>query len=340
MSTLTQTETCFLLAFPDETQAKSSAEPVTGLKNAPYFQPVDIRLHVLGQETLSINGITVTAARQRYEGRVQVAECHFRLPDPLGLASIQQRLKIEEFLQERFLPAQYRASGLYETYTVLMVRDAVGAPDGFVEANAAILARFIRSQRETLDETEISEILVSRLRYSQGELTLVDWEAAVIFAPEGDFQSDIELLKIGSYQLLRYRLLNQSIEDILQTISRTFKQGKFSVFGPNRATLRRIVTHRLDIMLDFEHTEQNLLLIGDWYTAKLYKIICDEFYLDDWKQAIRAKLDNLESLISTIQENFSMTWRGFLDLVELAGWLLLLVGYFILFFIQDIKPGH
>lgn len=337
MSVLTQTEICFLLVFPDEAQAKVSAEPVTGLKNAPYFQPVDIRLHTLGVEHVMVDRSAVTVTRQRYDGRVQVVECHFQLSDPLSLVSIQQRQKIEESLQERFLPLPYRANGLFETYLVLIVRDAVGAPEDFVQAHAATLARFIRSQRETLDETEIAEILVSRLHYSRDDLTLVDWEAALIFAPEGDFQSDIELLKIGSYQLLRYRLLNQSIEGILQAINRTFQRGKFSVFGPTRATLRDIVNHRLEIMLEFEHTEQNLLLIGDWYTAKLYKIICDEFYLDDWKQVVQSKLDNLESLISTIQENFSMTWSGFLDLVQLFGWLVLLIGYFILFFLEDLK---
>ena len=168
-------------------------------------------------------------------------------------------------------------------------------------------------------------------------LTVVDWDGAVIISPVGDFQSDIELLKIGNYQLLRYRILSQSTEDILQTINRTFKQGKLSMFGPTRRTLRDIVNHRLDIMLDFEHTEQNLLLIGDRYTAKLYKLISDEFYLNDWKQAVQTKLDNLEDIISTIQENFSLSWSSLLDLVQLVGWLILLVGYFILFFVEDLK---
>lgn len=335
MSVLTQTEICYLLAFPDEVEAPTPAEPVRGLKNAPYFQPVDIRLHTLGQETLSVNGITVTATRQRYEDQVQIVECRFKVMEPLSLPAIQQRQKIEAALETHFVPAACRASGLFEGYLVLMVQDVVGAPDEFVEANSATLARFIRSQREVLDASEIEDILVSRLSYSEDDLTLVDWEAAVILAPAGDFQSDIELLKIGIYQLLRYRLLSQSTEDILQSINRAFKRGKLSVFGPTRGTLRNIVNHRLEIMLEFEHTAQNLLLIGDWYTAKLYKIICDEFYLDDWKQVIQDKLDNLESLISTIQENFSITWSGFLDLVQLVGWLVLLVGYFILFFIEE-----
>ena len=91
-------------------------------------------------------------------------------------------------------------------------------------------------------------------------------------------------------------------------------------------------------MIDFERAEQNLLLIGDWYTAKLYEAIRSEFYLEDWMSAVRAKLDNLERLIATIQENLSLTWSGLLENVQLAGWIILLVGYFILFFIQDLAP--
>ena len=37
--------------------------------------------------------------------------------------------------------------------------------------------------------------------------------------------------------------------------------------------------------LDFEKINQGLLLIGDWYTAKLYRIIYEEFYLDEWAAA-------------------------------------------------------
>ena len=105
--------------------------------------------------------------------------------------------------------------------------------------------------------------------------------------------------------------------------------------GPTRGQIRRIIQHRLDMMLDFEHTEQNLLLIGDWYTAQLYHAIRDEFYLEEWKQAIKDKLENLEGIIQTIQENFSLTWTGLLERVELIGWIVLLIGYFVLFFMEE-----
>ena len=75
-----------------------------------------------------------------------------------------------------------------------------------------------------------------------------------------------------------------------------------------RGAVRKIIEHRLEVMLDFERTEQNLLLIGDWYTAKLYESIHNEFYLKDWKESVQTKLDNLENIVETIQENFALSF--------------------------------
>lgn len=334
MVALESTEICYLIAFPDQTETPTPAEQVKGLKNAPYFQPVDIHLHLLGQEVLMLDDVLVTILRQRYDDRVQIIECRFKLADILSEVAILRRQQIESKLQEWAIPEQYRQNSMFEVYVILLVQDNVGVPDEFINLYADTLARFVRSQREILDSSVIDDIFVSRIRYSKGDLTLVDWEAALIFASGGDFQSDIELLKIGNYQLLRYRMLGQSIEDILRIINADFKRGKQSLWSPTQGKLRDIVNHRLELMLDFEHNEQNLLFIGDWYTAKLYHLISDEFYLNHWKEAVQTKLDNLENIINTIQENFTLSWRGLMENVQLAGWLLLLVGYFILYFMD------
>ena len=86
--------------------------------------------------------------------------------------------------------------------------------------------------------------------------------------------------------------------------------------------------------LDVERAEQNLLLIGDWYTAKLYESIHNELYLRDWKESVRSKLDNLESIVETIKENFTMSWETLMDRLQLLGWVLLLVGYLYLYLLD------
>jgi predicted GIY-YIG superfamily endonuclease len=322
-------EICYLIAFPDADDGKVPLpEPFKGLKDAPYFQPIDIDLVTLGEETVLIEGHAVLVMRQRYDGRVQMVECHFELKDPFAASVLQERAKIEQALQSKFIPTQYRQSGLFEEYTILLVQGAKPTPDKWIEKNALALTKFIRSQREVFDKSEIEDILISRTHYSAVELTLVDWEGAVIIAPNDDYQSDIALLKIGNYQLLRYRMLDQSIDAMLDKISETFFKNKRRP-RPTRGVIRQIAEHRLEVMLDFERAEQNLLLIGDWYTAKLYEAIQSELYLKDWKENLKNKLNNLENIVRTIKDNFSLSWEGIMEKAEL-------VGYIYLFIVQDL----
>jgi hypothetical protein len=325
---------CYVLCFPDPVEKSNEPpEQIRGLKDAPYFQPVDISVRTLGQAQVRAGGETVTVSRQRYDDRIQIVECKFPLADVLSQAALQKREAIEDDLLKQLVPAKYIENGLFEEYVILML-STVTTSDAFVESNALQLAHFIRTQREELDEAEIAEILASRVRYSKDDLTIVDWDGAIIIAPDADFQSDIELLKVGNYQLLRYRILDQKVDANLRDIAVQFRSNPRRALppGPTRGRIQRIVQHRLELMLDFEHTDQNLLLIGDWYTAKFYGVIHDELYLSNWKDAVHTKLDNMEDIIKTIQENFSLSWSALMDLIQLVGWIILLVGYFVLFF--------
>ena len=329
-------EICYLIAFPDADDGKAPpSEPFKGLKDAPYFQPIDIDIVTLGEETVLIEEHAVQVARQRYDGRVQMVECHFELKDPFAASVLQERAKIQSALESKFIPTPYRQNGLYEEYTILLIQEAKPSPDKWIEKNALALTKFIRSQREVFDKSEIEEILISRTHYSAVELTLVDWEGAIIISPNDDYQSDIALLKIGNYQLLRYRMLDQSIDSMLDKISETFFKNKRRP-RPTRGVIRQIAEHKLEVMLDFERAEQNLLLIGDWYTAKLYEAIQSEFYLKDWKENLKNKLNNLESIVQTIKDNFSLSWEGIMEKAELVGWVVLLIGYIYLFIVQDL----
>ena len=328
-------EICYLLAFPDSDDGNAPPpEQFKGLiKDAPYFQPTDIDLVTLGEETIVIEGYAVSAVRQRFDDRVQMIECHFDLVDPFASSVLKDRTKIQSALQSRYIPEHVRQSGLYEEYSILLVQNAKPSPDKWLEKNAVALATFIRSQKDTLDTAEIEEILMSRTHYSSKEVTVVDWEGAIIIAPNADYQSDIALLKIGNYQLIRYRMLDKSIEDMLDKISETFFQNKKRP-RPTRGMIRQIAEHKLEMMLSFERAEQNMLLIGDWYTADLYEAIHDQFYLKDWKDNVKSKLDSLESIVQTIRDNFSLSLESVWARIEMFAWMLMLIGYLYLTFVD------
>jgi hypothetical protein len=334
MTPIKKAEICYILAFPDPTaEASIPLEKISGLKDAPYFQPVDINVRTLGQVEAQAGGVQVSVLRQRYDDRIQVLDCRFQMDNVLEYSVIQQREIIERNLRERFTPNEHLATGMFEEYVILLLTKTTPTPEKFLEKNAVQIGRFIRSQHEVLDQRELEQILSSRIRYSTQDLTLVDWEGGVIIAANGDFQSDIELLKIGNYQLLRYRMLDHLVEGVLDNINESFLLNNRRP-RPTRGAIRKIVQHRLEVMLDFERTDQNLLLIGDWYTAKLYTAIRDEFYLEEWKNSIRSKLDNLENIVSTIQDNFSLSFETLMDRLQMLGWILLLIGYIFLFFLD------
>ena len=328
-------EICYLIAFPDTYEGSTPIpEQFKGLvKDAPYFQPTDIDLVALGEETILIEGYAVSTVRQRFDDRVQMVECHFDLKDPFASSVLSDRIKIQSALQSRFIPEAIRRNGLYEEYSILLVQEANPTPDKWIDKNSLAIANFIRSQREVFDKEEVNEILASRTRYSARELTLVDWEGAIIIAPNADYHSDIALLKIGNYQLLRYRMLDKSVEEMLDKINEAFFKNKRRP-RPTRGMIRQIAQHRLEVMLGFERAEQNMLLIGDWYTSKLYEAIQGEFYLKDWKESVRSKLDNLENIVETIKDNFSISWENLMDQFQMYLWLLLLLGYLYLYFLD------
>jgi hypothetical protein len=327
-------EICYLIAFPDsdEThhQPAHPTEQFKALKDAPYFQPIDIDLVTLGVETIVIEGYAIAVTRQRYDARVQMVECRYDMKDPFAPSVLQVRGKIKNALQTRYIPEMYRHNGLFEEYSILLVQDAKPSPDKWIDKNKIAISNFIRHQREVFDIEETNEILASRTRYSAKELTLIDWEGAVIIAPNADYESDIALMKIGNYQLLRYRMLDQSIDEMLDKIKEGFFQGKRRPRA-TRGMLRQVTEHRLEVMLSFDRADQNLLLIGDWYSAKLYEAIQSEFYLKDWKESIKGKIDNLEDIVQTIKDNFMISYENLMDQLQLWGWIILLLGYFYLY---------
>ena len=101
-----------------------------------------------------------------------------------------------------------------------------------------------------------------------------------------------------------------------------------------RHSLREITQIRTESILEFEATERNIKLIGDWYSARLFDLMTKKLHLEAWRTNINKTLDALEDIYSMISENFSMSFSTTLEFIITLGWFLLLVGYFSLFFLD------
>jgi hypothetical protein len=328
-------EVCYLFLVPLQPQAAlGPTEAVPTPKDAPYFFDLDIEFRAAGETETLIERTPVHIRRQVLDDTVWLAECRYRLPDALGHSAVARKVTVQAALKQQLQHESGYSGALHEEYTILLIQESDLAPGEFVDAHAAALARLLRSVTEPLDQVDASDLLAARARYSENDLTIVDWVGGLIIAKHGDFQSDIELMKIGNYQILRYRLLDRAIERSLHTLRENLESARQRWIPSSNRTLQAIVEQRLSLLLDFEKIDQSLLLIGDWYSARVYRLIVDQFYLDDWKTTVSAKLDNLSAIDGIVRENLTFSWRRVLDTAQLIGWLIMLAGYYVLFYLD------
>lgn len=301
------------------------------VKNSPYFFDIDIDTATISSSSTKIEDIDVSIDYFLYDKKVILAECFYDLGDKLTEGTISLKEKVNNTLRQKLIKAVNYKGNLVEEYSVIIV-DNVANPTEYVKEKQFLLARLMRNLDNKVELSEAKDILYSKVSYTKGDLTIVDWEGAIVFTKDNEFQSDVELLKVGNYQLLRYRMLDSEIEDNLILLRNKLENKKKSIIPRGNSILRQTVDTQLSLLLDFDKVDQSLLLVGDWYSSKLYKLIVSEFYLNDWKTIVKDRLESLSSIDETMRGNLTFSWERFLDIVSIVGWAVLLVGYFWLYF--------
>ena len=328
-----ESEICYLLFFPYQQSAVlGSTTTIPSPKDAPYFFElgIDVRESWGDRQFMAAETAVRINKLQVLNDLVWVADCRYRLDSLDGEQAIVKKEAVQQSIQQR-LRTELKIKGeLFEQFTILLKEKEDVTPDRFVDQHAVELVAFLRSLKRPITEQDSADVLTARVRYSTDELTLVDWSGAVIIADKGEFQSDIDLLKVGNFQLLRYRLIDHQVQEMLVQIRGELSSRRKRWFRRSASrTIKEIVQKRLELLLDFEEIDQSLLMIGDWYSAQLYTLIFDRFSLAEWKGIIEGKLSSLESIHSAVEENLRFSWARSIDFVVYWGWVVLLVAYFV-----------
>jgi hypothetical protein len=224
-----------------------------------------------------------------------------------------------------------------EEYTVYCISDYQGDPEVFLTLHGERIAALLKDESMELDEEEIRATLQVNLKYAKDDLAIVDWDGAFLLDPKGDFASNIELFQTANLQLLRSRILDNLLDARLQQmiqLLRKSREKRFLRSSEFRKVLREVIQIRTTSLLESEAIDQNIKLIGDWYSARLYGLISKKLHLEDWNRNITEKLDVLEDVYTMAAENFSMSATQTLEFILIGGWFLLQLGWFTLLFLE------
>ena len=289
---------------------------------------------------------------ERLEGEIKyydygVVSVVFQLPftgDWDGLVHLSSRwvwdvdfaLRVEPIVRQRLgraVSAMVKpySRWLSEDYFIFHVREAAGTPTAaeLVHDYGVQIAQVVRGDRMQLSAGECAEVMHSQISYYVNDLTVVGWNAALLYDSTAGAETAIQLLEYANSQLLEFRHYDELLTGILD--------GVYDVLGQNTGVLARwrmarSATNLHRVLLDVaeltEHADNAIKFLSDMFAARLYRLAAAKVGVPDYKDLVSQKVKTAEDLYNYMVEQFNQSRAFFLEAVVV---LILLIELFYFF---------
>ena len=233
------------------------------------------------------------------------------------------RLRVDELLKVIGDAAKLpHAAAVVEDYVIFHIQsfaEPVNLND-FCTAYARPIAQILRAERQPLSDQEVDDAIAARLAYGLDDITVVDWNAALVIDRGGE---DVcAVLEFANVELLELRYVDQKLDRALDQAYERLSARAGSLlrlFGYYGADLRRVAELQVDNATLFEGVNNTLKLLGDQYLARVYRTVNRRFHLNEWDESILRKLQTLESIYEKISNQASIRR------MEVLEWVIILL---------------
>ena len=191
----------------------------------------------------------------------------------------------------------------YHIFSISRTHPSV-SPAQLLEHHRGLIARILRSEDEPLSTQEIQDATASHIAYGEHDLTLIDWNAALIIGREMD---DVRaVLEITNVELVERRFLDHQLDQALEEAYATLTSTRWYATrwpGSMASNLRRIAGLQVDSAILFERVTNTLKLLSDQYLARVNRLASQRFYLHSWDASIMRKLETLDNLYDKMADH-------------------------------------
>ena len=243
-------------------------------KSAPhYFEKSVPTQFLIGQESRKIGDVDVLFSIKTYHPDAVLIEGAFEVGDVFadGILELKDMVHAACYDLAKKNGARNEPA---EEYSVYQISDYKGDPELFLEKSGSRIASLLKSEKLPLDEKEVEHTLSYQFKYAKDDLVVVDWDGAFIFDPNGEFEETIELLELANYQLLRYRILDEDLDERMRKMERFTQPDEIRtsfwtrLFGvPTKEVnqeFRDVIHVRSQSINQFEAMERDIKLNGEW----------------------------------------------------------------------------
>ena len=192
--------------------------------------------------------------------------------------------------------------------------------DGQPKRAGGILAQILRAEQQVLSEQETGDSLACCITYGLDDITLIDWNAAMIFDRDAD---DVcAVLEFANVELLELRFLDYQLDASLdRSYELTWRPRTISRWLPGRTSrrIRQISRMQLEGAILFERVSNAPKLLGDQFLARVYRLAAQRFHVSEWNAGILRKLDTIEDFYQQVHS------RAAGQRLELLEWVIIIL---------------
>jgi len=210
----------------------------------------------------------------------------------------------------------YPAFELPEIYTLILIAGSeprLEAED-FLTKFRKQTAGLLRGERDwrSISDKEVEDALKPYLSYSDEDIVIVDWYAALISGAVEYTDELVRMIEFARIQLLELktydRLLDRRVERAYSSLRTALVGPRMGItwrsrpYGELARTASELAELRIEVM-DYVGDLRNILkLTGEWYLGKLYRVASERFRIADWLALVDKKLDQLQELYAMAME--------------------------------------
>jgi hypothetical protein len=225
-----------------------------------------------------------------------------------------------------------RLAEMVEDYYLFIV-EALDQPlkaDELMARHRSTLAQTVRFEMSPLSRLQQDEAVSQSISYYENDLTLVDWNAAIIY--DRDYEDTANVLELLNVELLEARYIDGQLDKRIAdygSLVRKRPELPIPLRRPYKEVIEDLAELRLESSLLSERVENSLKLVGDLYLARLHSAAAQRFYLQEWDRIISRKLEIISDFYQLLTDRVHTAQSQTLEVIIVALILVELVLAFV-----------
>lgn len=213
--------------------------------------------------------------------------------------------------------------GQFEDYVIYFFEEIDGITSCSELLQQVDAARLIVAEN-TLKLADLSKrsILESTFQYSDQDLTIIDWNSAIVVEPSGRKEVP-EVIEFALTHQMEMRYYDSLLDQRLNMLYDSIEASRSKFFSNRFSELSREASSRYIEFSEFiERVDNSFKFVGDFYLARIFRAAGEEFRIPEWEVNIMRKMKLFASISELLQGEINVNRSHWMEII-----VIVLIGF-------------